>query len=412
MIIIRLLYQTVALAIAQVWANKVRAILTTLGIIIAVWAVITTGAAMQGFRGFILNQFSVFGANQLWIFPRMPPDQRDRFSFRQIRITMKEIDLIDDYCESIALITPIMQINSSVQHGDRVRPVVNITAVRPSWHEIEQRFVTIGRPIMQSDEDEALQVCLVNAKGIEELALPSDPSGTSILVEGRRFLVVGVVESKSVSPVFGGDEAQTEVIIPFRTGQKMRSDPRIYATAATVRPDLFEDAKAEVRAVLRRERKLNPDDPDTFGIEAIQQVIQTVQRVTTAMTGILIGVVGVALVVGGVGIMNIMLVSVSERTREIGLRKAMGARPEVILLQFLVEAIVLCLIGCMVGMAVAGALVFAARSIDHEFTRALMVPMWAVTLSVGFSIATGVIFGMFPAIKAARLNPIDALRHE
>jgi putative ABC transport system permease protein len=412
MIILRLLFQTVAMALAQVWANKVRALLTTLGIIIAVWAVVTTGAAMQGFRGFILNQFSVFGANQLWIFPRMPPDQRDRFSFRQIRMTVEEVELIDRTCVSIDKITPIMQLNSEVQHGDRVRPAVSVTAVRPAWHEIEQRFVTLGRPIMQSDEDEGLQVCLVNDKAVEELALPSDPSGTRLRVEGRMFLIVGVVETKTVSPVFGGGESRTEVFIPFKTGQSMRSEPRIYATASTMRPDMFEDAKAEVRAVMRRERKLNPDDPDTFGIEAIQQVIQTVQRVTGAMTGILIGVVGVALVVGGVGIMNIMLVSVSERTREIGLRKAMGARSEVILLQFLVEAIVLCLVGCIFGMVIAGAMVYGARAIDHEFTRALVVPMWAVALSVGFSVATGVVFGMFPAIKASRLDPIEALRHE
>jgi len=412
MIVIRLLIQTVVLALKQIWANKVRSMLTTLGIIIGVVAVVVLAAAGQGFKTFILDEFATLGANKVWIFPRMPDDQRDRFSFRQIRLTIEQIDALMPASPSLAAITPVMQINETVQAGERVQQFVSISGVRPSWHDIEDRSVVQGRALMQVDEDQRRQVCLVNDKAIEELSLPADPSGTTILVDGRRFLIVGVVETKSVSPMLGGNEAQTEVFIPFRTGEMIRPRPRLYAIATTKAPEMFTDAKAEVRAQLRRMRELKPDDPDTFGVEAIEQVIEQFSKIATGITLFIAGVVSISLLVGGIGIMNIMLVSVSERTREIGLRKAVGAQPVVILLQFLVEAITLCLFGCAVGLAIGmGGVALMRMATDSPVEKA-EAPMWALILSVAFSAATGVVFGMFPAIKAARLDPIEALRHE
>jgi putative ABC transport system permease protein len=182
----------------------------------------------------------------------------------------------------------------------------------------------------------------------------------------------------------------------------------MYVVGQTRGPNLFEDVKAEVRAYLRRVRGLGPDEPNTFGVEAIDQVISQFNRISTVISLFLGGVVGISLLVGGIGIMNIMLVSVSERTHEIGLRKAVGARPGVILTQFLVEAVVLCMVGCGVGLVIGLAVVLAFRNVVEQ----LSVPAWAPILAVSFSAATGIIFGMFPAIKAARLDPIAALRHE
>jgi len=410
--VIRLLLQTVILAMAQMWANKVRALLTTLGIVIAVVAVVVTVAAMVGLRQFVLDELSTIGANKLWIFPRMPQNQRDRWSFRQIKLTTRQVDGILPNCPSIKTLTPIMQLNPSVQYGDKIQPNVLVQGIRPTWHEIEQRFVTTGRPFMAIDDEERRQVCLINDRGVQEMELNSDPVGDFILIDGRRFLIVGVVETKQVSPMFGGDEAQTEIYIPFRTGEMMRPDPRMYVVAQTYKPEQFADAQEEVRFYMRRERKLLPEDPDTFGVESIEQARSQFNKVAAAMTGAVGGLVAISLLVGGIGIMNIMLVSVSERTREIGLRKAVGARPEVVLMQFLVEAVVLCLVGGGIGLLIGQGAVLAMKASGASALKGAMIPAWAIGLALGFSAGTGLVFGMFPALKAARLDPIDALRHE
>jgi len=213
--------------------------------------------------------------------------------------------------------------------------------------------------------------------------------------------------------MFGGDEGQTEIFIPFRTGESMRPKPRLYAIAKTKAPELFEDAQAEIRSQLRRVRGLKPEDPDTFGVQAIEQAIEQFKKVANGMTFFIAGVVSISLLVGGIGIMIIMLMSVTERTREIGFRKAVGAKPVVILMQFLVEAVTLCMIGCVIGLAIGmlGVLVMQRMGEDSPVSKAA-APMWSIILSVSFSAGTGVIFGMFPAIKASRLDPIVALRHE
>jgi putative ABC transport system permease protein len=173
-----------------------------------------------------------------------------------------------------------------------------------------------------------------------------------------------------------------------------------------------EDAKAEIRFILRNHRGLDPDDEDTFDMFVIQSAIEDFNTMSSYITVVLAFVVGISLVVGGVGIMNIMLVSVSERTREIGLRKAMGAKPPVVLTQFLVEAVVLCLTGGLIGIAVVQLLVAIVPLIPNSPIESLSIPAWAIIVSLVFSSAVGIIFGMFPAIKASMLNPINALRHE
>jgi putative ABC transport system permease protein len=411
-IILRILLQTVFLAVGQIWANKVRAMLTTLGIIIGVAAVISVVAATDGLQKFVLKEFATVGANKVWVFPRMPPGARERYNFRQLRITTREANGMMDTCDSLSRLTPIMEMASSLQFGTISKPLVTVQAIRPAWHEIESRSVLQGREFSRIDEEQRRQVCLVNDKAIGEMGLDTNCIGQRVLVGGRAFTIVGVVETKAVSPMFGGDETRSEVYIPFRTGEMLRAEPRMYIVAQTKSPELFEDAKAEITAYMRRSRHLKPEEPDTFGVEAIEQIISQFNKLATGIKIFMAGIVTISLLVGGIGIMNIMLVSVSERTREIGLRKAVGAKPAVILLQFLVEAVTLCLIGGGVGLAIGEGLVLGLKMIPKSGLGEASVPLWAIVLSVGFSAGTGLLFGMFPAVKAARLDPIEALRHE
>jgi putative ABC transport system permease protein len=412
MILLRLFLQTVVLAISQIWANKVRSSLTTLGIIIAVGAIIVTVAAVDGLKSSILKQFASLGANRVWVFPRMPREAPGRYTWRQIRMNVREADGILANCPSLAELTPVLMMGADVQFGDRVEHNVSIQGIRPSWHAIEARSIMQGRTLSSIDENERRQVCYVNDKAIAELQLDANPVGQYILADKRRFLIVGVVETKAVSPMFGGGEAQTEIYIPFATALSIKPDAGLYVMATTQRPELHEDAKAEITAYMRRARHLVPGDPDSFGVEAIEQYVEQFKKIGAVMTVAAGGLVGISLLVGGIGIMNIMLVSVSERTREIGLRKAVGAKPAVILAQFLVEAVVLCLVGGCLGLAFSVGAVLLIKMIPNSPLADAGIPAWAIGLSLSFCAATGVIFGMFPALKASRLDPIEALRHE
>jgi putative ABC transport system permease protein len=411
MILLRLFSQTVLLALGEIWVNKVRAVLTCLGIIIGVGAVISVVAATDGLQKYVLKEFATVGANKIWVFPRWTREMRDRFSWRQIRLNTREVDGMLDKCPSLLRLTPIMEMGMTVQYGEELKSAP-VQAVRPIWAEIESRAILQGRPLSSIDEEDRLAVCLINDKAIGELGLPNEPMGQRILLGGRAFTIVGVVETKAVSPMFGGNEAKSEVYIPFNTGLTLRSEPRLYVVAQTKSPELFEDAKAEIRFYMRNARNLRPDDPDTFGIEAIEQFISQFKNMALYIRVFMACIVAISLLVGGIGIMNIMLASVSERTREIGLRKAVGARPGVVLMQFLVEAITLCVVGGAVGLVIGFGLLLGMKFGAGKLFEDAIVPLWAIIVSILFSAATGVIFGMLPAIKAARLDPIEALRHE
>jgi len=296
-----------------------------------------------------------------------------------------------------------------------VRPgitgLAQVNGINPSWHRIENRSVIVGRPFTLMDEEHGWQVCLITPDVRDELRLPRDCIGKRIVIDRRSFEIVGVVEGRVESGMFGNMGSSKEVFIPFETAWRLW-DPWIYAMASCRKPELSKEAQAELRFFLRQARRLGPGDPDTFRLEVIEEYLKTFNKMAMAITAVAGGVVGISLLVGGVGIMNIMLVSVSERTREIGLRKAVGAKPSAILLQFLVESIVLCLFGGLIGAAVGQFMTSMIAKIPNANLDMAYIPLWDIGLSFGFAATVGVFFGMFPAIKAARLDPIEALRHE
>jgi len=414
----RLFFQTIPLALGQIWANKMRAVLTALGIIIGTCAVIAVVGGLTGMKNFVLGEFATFGTRNIWLWGDVPDSQRATMSWTDVKVTTYEANLILDQSPSIGTLTMQTRMSETVSFGKKTKQGVRVMGMWPEWHTIENRDVIYGRRLSNIDVQEKRQVCLVNEAAVEELNLDKDPTGDFLLVGNRRFLIIGVLETKDVSVMFGGGESQTELFIPFETAKAINPYTWSWFMMQIREPgedetlkQIAADATAELRFILRSNRDLHGDDEDTFESQVMQSNIEQFSGVAGIIGIVATGVVSVSLLVGGVGIMNIMLVSVSERTREIGLRKAMGARPLVVLIQFLVEAVMLCLVGGFIGLGLGYAILSIPRFLP-DITLEPEVPAWAVTLAIGFSAAVGVVFGMFPAIKAALLNPIDALRHE
>ena len=406
-------YQSAFLALGQIWANKLRSLLTTVGIIIGVASVTAVIAALSGLKKSVLTEFETFGTNKIFILPYWGEGRGPRRDFRDDRVRFKPeiFDGMLEHCPSIARYTRLCDYSASISKGRRAEQMVEITGIEPSWHQIESREVIMGRPFSLIDDTQARPVCIINDKVQDKLALGREPVGDWIMIGNRRHTIVGVLKARAESSMFGGGFTDSEVFVPFNTA-RVRPRMGMICIAATKSPALTDEAKAELTFFMRRQRGLKVDEENTFRIESVEQFVQQFNSVATAITLVAAGIVGISLLVGGVGIMNIMLVSVSERTREIGLRKAVGARPSAILLQFLIEATMLCLMGGLVGILCGQGLTTAMASIPDAKLDQAFIPGWAVALSFGFSAVVGVLFGMFPAIKAARLDPIEALRHE
>jgi putative ABC transport system permease protein len=258
--------------------------------------------------------------------------------------------------------------------------------------------------------DESRKVCLIGPDLQNKLELDKDCIGEAIRIGHITFKIVGVIEKENNFDLGQGGRENYEIIIPFKTGDKF-GKPWIMVMGEGKSTEMLEEAVAEIRFFLRRMRRIKPGDPETFRVQSLKSAIKTFNEVALIVTIVAGGIVGISLLVGGVGIMNIMLVSISERTREIGLRKAVGAKKSAILTQFLVEAIILCLVGGLVGIGFGKVLTMIISGINPVLEKTY-IPGWAIALSFGFSGFVGVFFGMFPAVKAARLDPIEALRHE
>jgi putative ABC transport system permease protein len=405
--------QAISLAFSQIWANKSRAFLTALGIIVGVASTTAVIAALTGLKARVLTEFESVGASKFFVFPDRPNNApRNMYTFEKIRVTPEEVRAIRDECTLVKAVTPITEVGLNVQQGDKIIEGITVAGIWPEWHVVQNRYVEEGRPFTQIDEEGERQVCLINQDAIRELNLPANPVGESILIGGRRFAVVGIVETTQAR-FFGMNTSSAELFIPFSVAKKMQ-DRNFFMRIEGLftSPEAAEDGQDEVRFVMRRMRGILPGGIETFRVAAIDRFIEQFKALAAGITAIAGGIVGISLLVGGIGIMNIMLVSVSERTREIGLRKAVGATPMAILLQFLLEAVTLCLVGGFIGIAVGRLAAFGLTKIPGAQLDQADIPLWAVAVSFLFSAATGVVFGMFPAIKASRLDPIEALRHE
>jgi putative ABC transport system permease protein len=409
----RLFYQSIYLAFSQIWANKTRSVLTTIGIVIGVASVTAVIAALTGLKAKILTQVETLGTNTIFLSPRAPDrGPLQHANWWQLRFRPEQFDGLLKHCPSVEAVSRVGGVGRrTVKYGEQSVDNVDINGIEPAWHRIEHRPIVLGRMFSPIDETQTHQVCLIEPKLRDKLRLDHDCIGETVRIGYHAFRIVGVIEPRPQMNFGESSQERYEVYIPFRTLEKL-GEPFMWGLAIGKSAETLEEAQAELRFFLRRTRNIRPGQPDTFRVESLQSALETFNKIAVIVTMVAGGIVGISLLVGGVGIMNIMLVSVSERTREIGLRKAVGAKRSAILTQFMIESVALCFVGGFVGLGFGQILTMIIANIPQVKLDMAHIPLWAVGLSFTFAGVVGIFFGMFPAIKAARLDPIEALRHE
>ncbi len=412
--------ESVRLALRALAANKLRAALTMLGIIIGVGAVITLMSAGEGVSVYIEEQFQGMGSNLLFVLPGSaeeartgPPGMRGSTA----ELTNGDAEALRDPIRApdVKAISP-EKFRSTVVATARRDTVAQVLGVTPDFFSVRNWFTEVGVLIDQEDMNSRARVALLGKTVVEEL-FPDNPYPLeqTVKINGIPFRVIGVLEEKGGSQM--GDEDST-VLIPLTTVQTRLFPSRSrsgeykvsYIIVQAVSEDLTEMASEQVAVILRERHDIDFSDEDDFSIISQSDIISVFGQITGVLTIFLGAIAGISLLVGGIGIMNIMLVSVTERTREIGLRKAVGARRRDILWQFLIEAMLLSLVGGIVGIGLGtlGSEIISALIDDF---RAVVTPQ-SVLLATTFSAAVGLFFGIYPARRASLLNPIDALRYE
>ncbi|MBY0574026.1 MAG: ABC transporter permease [Undibacterium sp.] len=405
-----LFVESVRSALNSIRANRMRSFLTSLGIIIGVASVIAVVSLIQGLSQSIGKQFEGLGGSSVTISPKFSFKEAMRGKINVLRID--DLDHLRLHVDEIKDINPQFMIQAPMVRYGSTESNARVIASSPRYQDVEQKFVTSGRFLSESDESGARRVAVIGTKMIDTLHLPADPIGSYISFSGEWFRVIGVLEKSGEMFGFSRDEI---VVIPFRTGRNIvGASQRLNSLTFTVSMkdiSLVEAGKERIRTVLRRAHRLDASAEDDFDLESSEQMSKSFAQSMAMTTLVMGGIVSISLLVGGIGIMNIMLVSVTERTREIGICKAIGARSRDIMMQFLIEAVTLSVMGGAIGLALGYGLGFGIAKMIPDFPDAV-VPWWAVALAFFFSAGVGVVFGVMPASKAAKLDPIDALRYE
>jgi putative ABC transport system permease protein len=413
--------ENVLMAFDTIRTHKVRSALTMLGVIGGTMTVIAISSFLTGLREFVLEQTKRFGPDMVFV------TKYDQIGMRFTRLSQAERMRKDITVEDAAAmaelpsvqgVSPTMFVGSFSPAGPQVavkyrgveanRPI--IMGVSSQYDVVRNVYIKSGRFFVRAEEDHKAQVAVIGSSIADTLYPGLDPLGKEIELEGKIYQVIGVME-KAPGGLFGGDAFEDrQLIVPFETIK--RNHPEIEDISVTVKakPDMFGRMIDEITELMRRRRGVPADKPNDFGISTPGSLFEILSQVASLATMIVFPLSAAGLLVGGIGVMNIMLVSVTERTKEIGIRRAIGARRADIIWQFLTEAITLTALGGVIGIVIGWLISLALRQMAP--TLPSVIPLWAVLLGFFVSCSVGLIFGLWPAIKAARLDPIEALRYE
>jgi putative ABC transport system permease protein len=403
------------MALSTLYTHKLRSFLTTLGVIVGVSTVIAMVSIIQGLNRAFTDQIESLGSNTIFVSKFNPGLHRTRTEEERQR---KDLILEDGLAlmkESSAILSVSPEYRKQtvvMRHGPNETDTMQLAGVTTGYEMTRSNYVVEGRFFTDFEIEHRSDVCVLSVDVVEALFPFSDPIDKEILIDGRKFLVIGVLEKLGN---FFGQSRDIQVLIPIQTFMK-------YYPIEQPKPDMFffivvrpksraevNKAVEEITTTLRRRRRLKPGEKDNFGISTQDSLLDLYNQLTGATALVLTVVSSVALFIGGIGVMNIMLVSVVERTREIGIRKAIGARRRDIMRQFLLEAIALTGMGGIIGVIIGVAI---SKVLNAFSPLPSTVPIWAAVAGLVVSLAVGLFFGLYPASRAANLNPIDALRYE
>ena len=405
------IFETIAVALEALRANKLRSLLTMLGIVIGVSAVIAMVALGRGAQQSVKDRIASLGTTMLTVVPgqqRGPGSVASATDRRPLKL--EDAQALADRGVVLTAVQPEMSRTMQVVYGSH-NTNTSIVGTSANYLEVRRYAIADGRMFAASEDAARRRVAVLGPQVVSDLGLSAGAAvvGETVRINGAAFLVVGVLAPKGQTGGFQNPDDL--VLIPVQTAQArlMGGDRLRSLNVLAPSEDKIPATMAEVTRILRREHHLRTGDPDDFSIRNQADFLTTLGETTQVFTWLLAGIAAVSLLVGGIGIMNIMLVSVTERTREIGIRKALGATRFLILSQFLIEAVTLCLLGGSIGVALGAGASAVLRDALHWSTS---VGADSVALAFGFSAAVGLLFGVWPARRAASLDPIESLRYE
>jgi len=414
--------ENAVMALTTLRENKMRSFLTVLGVVIGITALLSVVSILMGVYADVNAYLSDYGPNTLFIFRfdpgihtgRLTPEERARKP-----LTLEDAEAIRDLCPAVRAVTASLYPRFE-EDGPRRGPVtarylskevsgVDYSGNLPATEEVFNSRPARGRFFSEAENQHRADVALIGSDIAKTLYPDIDPLGKPILIDGVSYEVIGVLEPRK-GQLVKDQSADRAVLVPYRTYQKHLPMDDENLVGAVAYPGRMAEAEDQIRGVLRRRRNVPYSKPDNFGIASAQQVADQFKQITSSVALLISVISSIGLLVGGVGVMNIMLMSVTQRTREIGVRKAIGARRSDVIWQFLTEAIVLTGSGGVIGVLAGGGISLLINLTIPSLPS--YVPLWAVVMAVAVSMSVGLFFGMYPAIKAARLDPVEALRYE